>query len=157
MISQSHHHHHWLDPRGRLEYLRYSQEYLNHVTFAPPRGGRPDGAGWFPRRVRTDGRVNLPGRGVRERYASCTFEQWMLFKEHSLNKSDSTMHDAPPATSRWPIWPTIDHARRFKCHGTTTHATAAIMGVCWHHPFVHTLPEHHRLAPCHWCRRTYLS
>ena len=25
---------------------RYSQEYLNHSTFAPPRGGRPDGAGW---------------------------------------------------------------------------------------------------------------
>ena len=43
--------------------LKYSQEYQNHVTFAPPRGGRPDGAGWFPRRVRTDGRVNLSGRG----------------------------------------------------------------------------------------------
>ena len=66
-----------------------SQEYLNHVTFAPPRGGRPDGAGWLPRRVRTDGRVNLSGRGVRERYESCTFEQWMLFKEHSLHTSDT--------------------------------------------------------------------
>ena len=37
-------------PGSSLEYLRYSKEYLNHATFAPPRGGRPDGAGWFPRR-----------------------------------------------------------------------------------------------------------
>ena len=81
-------------PGSSLEYLRYSQEYLNHATFAPPRGGRPDGAGWFPRRVRTDGRVNLSGRGVRERYESCTFEQWMLFKEHSLHTSD-TMRQRP--------------------------------------------------------------
>ena len=81
-------------PESSLECPRYSQEYLNHVTFAPPRGGRPDGAGWFPRRVRTDGRVNLSGRGVRERYESCTFEQWILFKEHSLHTSD-TMRQRP--------------------------------------------------------------
>ena len=55
-----------------------------------------------------------------------------------------------PTSSRWPIWPVIDHARPCKCHGTMTHVTAAATGVCWHHP----LSEHHRLAPFHWCRRT---
>ena len=55
-------------PGSSLEYPRYSQEYPNHVTFAPPRGGRPDGAGWLPRRVRTDGRVKLSGKMVRAGY-----------------------------------------------------------------------------------------
>ena len=66
-----------------LEYPRYSQEYLNHVTFARPRGGRPDGAGWLARRVQTGRRVKLPRPMVRGWYELCTFEQWMLFEEHS--------------------------------------------------------------------------
>ena len=33
----------------------------------------------------------------------------------------------------WPIWPVIDLARPCECHATTTHVTAAIEGVCWHH------------------------
>ena len=70
-------------PGSSLEYPRYSQEYLNHVTFAPPRGGRPDGAGWLPRRVRTDGRVKLSGTRVRAGYEPCTFEQQALFEDHS--------------------------------------------------------------------------
>ena len=50
----------------------------------------------------------------------------------------------------WPIWPAIDLARPCECHATTTHVTAAVEGVCWHHP----RPERHRLALCHLCRRT---
>ena len=57
-----------------LEYLRYSQEYLNHVTFAPLRGGRPDGAGWLARRVQTGRRVKLTGPMVRGWYEPRTFE-----------------------------------------------------------------------------------
>ena len=30
-----------------------------------------------------------------------------------------------PTSSRWPIWPAIDHARPCKCHGTMVHVTAA--------------------------------
>ena len=30
-----------------------------------------------------------------------------------------------PTSSRWPIWPAIDHARLCKCHGIITHVTAA--------------------------------
>ena len=70
-------------PESSLEYLRYSKEYLNHVTFAPPRGGRLGGVGWPPRRVRTDGRVKLPGPRVRARHEPCTFEQQALFEDHS--------------------------------------------------------------------------
>ena len=68
-----------------LEYLRYSQEYLNHVTFAPPRGGRPDGAGWLARRVQTGRQVKLPRPVVRGWYEPCTFEKWVLFEENSLH------------------------------------------------------------------------
>ena len=50
----------------------------------------------------------------------------------------------------WPIWPAIDLARPCECHATTTHVTAAVGGVCWHHP----RPERFRLALCHLCRRT---
>ena len=91
-----------------LEDPRYSQEYLNHVTFAPPRGGRPDGAGWFPRRVRTDGRVNLSRRGVRVRYESCTFEQQTLFKDHSQHTFDRWRRPARDGRSGLPST-TLDH------------------------------------------------
>jgi len=54
-----------------------------------------------------------------------------------------------PTSHGWPIWPAIDRARPGECHGTSTHVTAAAVGVCWHHP----RPEHLRLAPFHrWCR-----
>ena len=54
-----------------------------------------------------------------------------------------------PTSNGWPIWPAIDRARPGECHGTSTHITAAAVGVCWHHP----RPEHLRLAPFHrWCR-----
>ena len=53
----------------------------------------------------------------------------------------------------WPIWPAIDLARPCECHATTTHVTAAVEGVCWHHP----RPERLRLALCHLCRRTCAS
>ena len=62
----------------------HSQEYLNHVTFAPPRGSRPDGVGWLlARRVQTGRRVKLSRPMVRGWYEPCTFEQWVLFEEHS--------------------------------------------------------------------------
>ena len=60
-------------PGSSLEDPRYSQEYPNHVTFAPPRGGRLDGAGWLPRRVRTDGRVKLSGPRCEKGTKPCTF------------------------------------------------------------------------------------
>ena len=116
-------------PGSSLEYPRYSQEYLNHATFAPPRGGRLGGAGWLPRRIRTDGRVKLSGKKVvRAGYEPCTSEQQALFEDHS----QFTAHVRPmaPASSRWPIWPAIDHARLCKCHGIITHVTAAAVGVC---------------------------
>ena len=53
----------------------------------------------------------------------------------------------------WPIWPAVDLARPCECHATTTHVTAAVEGVCWHHP----RPERLRLALCHLCRRTCAS
>ena len=43
---------------------------------------------------------------------------------------DRDVRPMAPTSSRWPIWPTIDHARPCKCHGTITRVTAAIMGVC---------------------------
>ena len=75
-------------PGSSLEYPRYSQEYLNHATFAPPRGGRLGGVGWLPRRARTDGRVKLPGPRVRAGYKPCTFEQQTLFEDHSQHTFD---------------------------------------------------------------------
>ena len=89
-------------PGSSLEYPRYSQEYLNHVTFAPPRGGRPDGAGWLPRRVRTDGRVNLSGRGMRAGYEPCTFEQQALFEDHSQHTFDRWRRPARDGQSGLP-------------------------------------------------------
>ena len=54
-----------------------------------------------------------------------------------------------PTSHGWSIWPAMDRARPGECHGTSTHVTAAAVGVCWHHP----RPEHLRLAPFHrWCR-----
>ena len=53
----------------------------------------------------------------------------------------------------WPIWPAIDLARPCECHGTIIHVTAAIEGVCWHHP----QPERLRLALCHLGCRTCAS
>ena len=91
-----------------LEDPRYSQEYLNHVTFAPPRGGRPDGAGWLPRRVRTDGRVNLSRRVVRARYEPCTFEQQTLFEDHSQHTFDRWRRPARDGRSGLPST-TLDH------------------------------------------------
>ena len=85
-----------------LEYLRYSQEYLNHVTFAPPRGGRLDGAGWLPRRVRTDGRVKLSGPKVRAGYEPCTFEQQALFEDHSQHTFDRWRRPARDGQSGLP-------------------------------------------------------
>ena len=55
-----------------------------------------------------------------------------------------------PTSVGWPIWPAIDHARPCECHATIAHATAAAVGVCWHHP----RPERLRLTPFHWCCRT---
>ena len=78
-----------------LEYLRHSQEYVNRVTFAPPRGGRPDGAEWLARRVQTTGRrVKLPGPMVRGWLEPCTFGQWMLFEENSPH-TPGTMRRRP--------------------------------------------------------------
>ena len=55
----------------------------------------------------------------------------------------------------WPIKPAIDLARPCECHATITHVTAAVEGVCWHHP----RPERLRLALalCRLCRRTFAS
>ena len=92
-----------------LEYLRHSQEYLNHVTFAPPQGGHPDGAGWLARRVQTDRRVNLPRPVVRGWYEPCTFEQWMLFEEHSLHTSGTMRRRPRDGRSGLPST-TLDHA-----------------------------------------------
>ena len=89
-------------PGSSLEYPRYSQEYLNHVTFAPPRGGRPDGVGWLPRRVRTDGRVKLSGTMVRAGYEPCTFEQQALFEDHSQHTFDRWRRPARDGQSGLP-------------------------------------------------------
>ena len=89
-------------PGSSLEYPRYSQEYPNHVTFAPPRGGRPDGAGWLPRRVRTDGRVKLSGKMVRAGYEPCTFEQQALFEDHSQHTFDRWRRPARDGQSGLP-------------------------------------------------------
>lgn len=122
-------------PGSSLEYPRYSQEYLNHVTFAPPRGGRPDGAGWLARRVQTGRRVKLSRPMVRGWYEPCTFEQWVLFEEHSLHTS-GTMRRRPrdgrsglpsttlghvSATERWPtspLWPWVS-VGTIHCQNTT--------------------------------------
>ena len=78
-----------------LEYLRYSQEYLNHATFAPPRPRRsPDGVAWLAWRVQTGRRVKLPRPVVRGWYEPCNFEQWMLFEQNSLHTS-GTMRRRP--------------------------------------------------------------
>ena len=57
------------------------------------------------------------------------------------------------ASIGWPIWPPIDLAQPCKCHATTTHVTAAVGGVCWHHP----RPERLRLELCYLCCRTCAS
>ena len=135
-----------------LEHPRYSQEYLNHVTFAPPRGGRPDGAGWLARRVQTGRRVKSLGRWCEggtnralsssgcslrstlcTRPARCAGDLAMAMVDLAYHRPRSTMQV-----------PRNDHPR----HRSPLSAVA--VGVCWHHP----LPEHHRLAPLHWCWRT---
>ena len=35
-----------------------------------------------------------------------------------------------PTTIGWPIWPAIDRARPFECHGAITHVTATTVGAC---------------------------
>ena len=98
-------------PGSSLEFIRYSQEYLNHhVTFAPPRVGRPDGAGWLARRVQTGRRVKLPEPMVREWYEPCTFEheQWVLFDEHFLHTSGTMRRRPRDGRSGLPST-TLDH------------------------------------------------
>ena len=133
-----------------LEYLGYSQEYLNHVTVAPPRGGRPGGAGWLARRVQTGRRVKLPGPMVRGWYEPCTFEQWMLiFEEHSFHTSGTMRRRPRDGRSGLPST-TLDHVS-VKELSPTSPLRSWVSVVCWHHPLS---KQHHRLAPFHWSRRT---
>ena len=88
---------------------------LNHVTLRRAPRGRPDLAGWLPRRVRTDGRVEVCGKPVPTLVEPRTFEQWLLKEEHShqtfgqwrRHRSDgqsdlpSTTRDHVSATKRW--------------------------------------------------------
>ena len=100
--------------------------------------------------VRPDGR---PSRGVCK--TGSDTGRTAHFRAVAAQRGALTPDVRPvaPASVGCPIWPAIDHARPCECHATTTHITAAVEGVCWHHP----RPERLRLALCHLCRRMCAS
>ena len=96
--------------------------------------------------VRPDGR---PSRGVWK--ISSSTGRTAHFRAVGAQRAALTPDVRPvaPTTIGWLIWPAIDRARPFECHGAITHVTAGAAGVCWHHPRTERL----RLTPCHrWCR-----
>ena len=116
--------------------------------------GRPDLAGCLPRpsvRPEDDGR---PSRGVCK--IGSDTGRTAHFRAVCAQRG-ALKPDVRPWRRHmigWPIWPAIDLARPCECHATNTHLiTAAVEGVCWHHP----RPERLRLALCHLCRRTCAS
>ena len=64
-------------------------------------------------------------------HATCTFEQWVLFEEHSHHTFRRWRRPARDDRSGLSS-NTLDHV--CKCHGTMTHVTAVATGVCWHYP-----------------------
>ena len=125
--------------------------YLNHVTLRRSVPRCPDRVGWLPRCVRTDGRVEVCGKPV----PALVERRTVHFRAVAAQRGALTPDVRPvaPASVGCPIWPAIDHARPCECHATTTHITAAVEGVCWHHP----QPERLRLALCNLCRRMCAS
>ena len=81
--------------------------------------------------MRPDGR---PSRAVRK--SSSDTGRTAHFRAVAAQRGALTPDVRPvaPASVGCPIWPAIDHARPCECHATTTHVTAAVEGVCWHHP-----------------------